>query len=308
MPQFTVEQKNLTDLGGVSLSLPIIRIGSGKPALAIVASQHGGETSGLLVINRLLEMAEVARGSIVILPIANPLGLLFRTREEPLEKANLNRSYPGDPGKNLALRLAAAVVDAVKDAECVIDLHTFTGRQSGVLGVMHAGESAQKTDSLMRLLNPDAVWEIEPQSGEDRQFAGDLDSALSKLSIPCLGLELPRQQNITPDQIERVAGGIINLAAGLGITAETPEDGRKNIPVYRARMLYAPKSGIFTPSAEVYAHVASGDQIGTLRAFDDFQMLSLKTNLAGCVITIHYADAIRTGEKLASIGTLVRTL
>lgn len=309
MKNFKLFKKQIADFGGFELNLPVLQFGKGKPKLTIVATQHGGETSGLLVIDRLIDRLKEIPSSCRIIPIVNPLGLLFRTREEPIDKGNLNRTFPGDKNKNLTQKLAACVFGLVKDSESVLDLHTFTNRQTSILGVCRKDSPVtRRNDELLKLLQPQAIWEIDAANSEDALFAGDLDSALAKLAVPAVGLELPRQQNITDNQIEVVATNILNLLDYLDNSKPLDKQNQNPIPVYRIKNLYSPASGIFTPTVKIFDEVTTGSELGRARSFSDFQNQSLKTNLAGTIIALHYPDAVRTGEKLASVGTLVRTI
>lgn len=309
MQDFKFFKKNIGSLGGLDIFLPVLEFGGKKPKLCLVATQHGGETSGLLVINKLIDRLKNGNVPCRIIPIANPLGLAFRTREEPLDRENLNRSYPGNAEKNFTQKLAASVLGLVKDAECVLDLHTFTNRQTGILGVCRKdSRMTDKNDFFLRELAPDAIWEIDKDKTEDRQFAGDLDSVLGRAGIPAVGLELPRQQNITDQQINRVLEGIERLLKSLDSGGFQQKKNSGSIPVYRVKSLYAPISGIFTPTAKVFDKIPTGGELGRMRGFADFQNQSVKTNAAGTIITLHYPDAVKIGEKLASIGTLARTI
>ena len=154
---------------GTSSSLTVVRYGApgARPKAYLQASLHADEIPGMLVLNRLLERLDagkdVVTGELVIVPVANPLGLAQSVSGRVLGRyaltgaGNYNRLYPDlfeaasatldgqlgtDPGHNvrvvraaLAAALAAheprdetqwlrqTLLGLALDADLALDLH-----------------------------------------------------------------------------------------------------------------------------------------------------------------------------------------
>jgi predicted deacylase len=103
------------------------RVGTGSPVGLVVASQHGDEGPwSTRAIRMLLESTPIGelKGSLRILPVANPLAFEGNTREARIDGEDLNSSFPGDPNGKHTDRLAHVLATKVVDgSDVVIDLH-----------------------------------------------------------------------------------------------------------------------------------------------------------------------------------------
>ena len=96
------------------------------PVLFVCAAIHGDEIVGVEIIRRLLRLRALdhIHGSLLAIPIVNPLGFMANSRYLP-DRRDLNRSFPGRPEGSLASRIAHVFMDQiVANASHGIDLHT----------------------------------------------------------------------------------------------------------------------------------------------------------------------------------------
>src|SRR5687768_16512818 len=117
---------------GPALAQPVtVLVGNRpRPRLAVVAGVHGNEFPGPLAIGRLVRalQPEGLAGTVVLVPVANPLAFDAGTRVSPEDGVNLNRVFPGSATGSLTLRLAWALVHGVvQDADLALDLHSGDG-------------------------------------------------------------------------------------------------------------------------------------------------------------------------------------
>ncbi len=114
---------------GTEVALPVLIVNGTKPGPCtyIGALIHGDEPSGAEVIRRVLrERLDPARlsGSVIGIPIQNPLAFRTSTYHSLEDGLNANRIFPGDPEESLTNRIVAAITrHAVSQADYVIDLH-----------------------------------------------------------------------------------------------------------------------------------------------------------------------------------------
>lgn len=103
-----------------SVSSLIEIIGTGSPVVAVVGGMHGNERVGLRVFERIRKSISPTQGTLKLI-IANPYALTRNTRYIDLD---LNRSFPGNSQGGVEERLAAKLVDTVKDCDYLLDLHS----------------------------------------------------------------------------------------------------------------------------------------------------------------------------------------
>ncbi|MBI5037615.1 MAG: succinylglutamate desuccinylase/aspartoacylase family protein [Candidatus Kerfeldbacteria bacterium] len=287
-------------IGTIPVDLPILQFGSGTPRVLITAVQHGGELSPLWIIKQLIAQQEKIQGTITIIPVANPFGIIQGTRNEPIEGANLNRAFPGKPTGDFTSRLATVIMNIALKQDFVIDLHTFS-RQSPFLVGFAADASGVPTPAVQKiiaLLQPDLVWKVNEKKGEDRRFAGSFDGSLTAAGIPSVFIEMPNYQMISPALIDRITQSIITTGNGFLNTTVT----LSTMPMLTAQYLYADTAGLFAPTINLLDTVTAGQTIATVTSVTDFTETQIKTPVAGVVMTIKGNDLVRTGSKIASIG------
>ncbi|TIY00335.1 MAG: N-alpha-acetyl diaminobutyric acid deacetylase DoeB, partial [Mesorhizobium sp.] len=84
--------------GSVMIPICVIRNGSGPSAL-LTGGNHGDEYEGPLALYdlaRTLDPKHVS-GTVIIVPAMNYPAFRAGTRTSPIDKGNLNRSFPGRP-------------------------------------------------------------------------------------------------------------------------------------------------------------------------------------------------------------------
>ena len=110
-----------------TVGVSIGRAGSGAPVGVLVAGQHGDEGPwGTRAIMRFLEStpASSLRGSLRVVPVANPLAYQENARTAHIDGDDVNMEFPGDARGKHTSRLAAVLREhAVDGADVVLDVH-----------------------------------------------------------------------------------------------------------------------------------------------------------------------------------------
>lgn len=114
---------------GAPLRVPVHTITGDRPGptVGICAGIHGDEIPPIEAIRRFVAGLDVAhlRGTLRIMPVANPLAVQGLTRHTPQDMQNLNRIFPGDPDGWLSEQLAHAIVTHyLPGLDALIDLHS----------------------------------------------------------------------------------------------------------------------------------------------------------------------------------------
>lgn len=116
----------LTDGAPLRIPVHVVRGRTGGPTLCLVAGVHGDETLGVEVLERIF--TEVTpknlQGSLIVVPVANPLGIQSGSRNVPLDMLDMNRNFPGNPHGWLTEQMTSALIDeVVRKSDILIDFH-----------------------------------------------------------------------------------------------------------------------------------------------------------------------------------------
>ena len=287
-------------IGNTGIKLPIIKFGSGRPKVLILACQHGSEHSPLKIVKEILEKKGEIKGQITILPVANPLGLEKNMRNEPISNQNLNRSFPGNASGNVADQIAYFIFQLSLKQDLVIDLHAFSQRQSPFMTGYECNDQKvkEKIKKVIQCLRPDLVWQVNPENEEDKRFKGSLDGQLSLKGIPSVFLEMPNLHLIEKKMIERITEGIIKAVNNFGKEVEEME-----IKQYNSQTLYSERLGLFEAKVKILTEVKKGEIIGEMTNVENFNKTKIVSPADSTVLTVLEKGTVKEGDKLASLGT-----
>ncbi|MDT8857837.1 N(2)-acetyl-L-2,4-diaminobutanoate deacetylase DoeB [Paracoccaceae bacterium Fryx2] len=112
--------------GSVMIPVTVVRNGTGPTAL-LTGANHGDEYEGpiaLFDLARSLTAAEVT-GRVIIIPAMNQPAFAAGTRTSPIDRGNLNRSFPGRPDGTVTEKIADYFQRVLLPmADVVLDFHS----------------------------------------------------------------------------------------------------------------------------------------------------------------------------------------
>ncbi|MDF1727933.1 MAG: N(2)-acetyl-L-2,4-diaminobutanoate deacetylase DoeB [Sulfitobacter sp.] len=112
--------------GSVMIPISVIKGGDGPTAL-MTGGNHGDEYEGPLALQDLaLSLApDTLTGRVIILPMMNLPAFAAGRRTSPIDKGNLNRSFPGRPDGTVTQKIAHYIAtELVPLADIVLDFHS----------------------------------------------------------------------------------------------------------------------------------------------------------------------------------------
>jgi predicted deacylase len=260
--------------GFIPIPIVVVRNGDGPTAL-FVSGTHGDEYEGQVALCDLARSlrAEDIRGRVIILPMANFPAALAGRRVSPIDDANLNRIFPGDPDGGVTQQIAWFITrELLPRADLVCDLH------SGGSSLMYApcalmtrfadaAHTARLHSALLAFGAP-LAYVAEPAQGQGADQT--LGGTAARLGVLALGTELGGAGTVTPAATEMARRGLRNLLVHLGIMpAEqgTPASvPTRVLGVVPDGFLYAPENGVFEPLAAPGDSVAAGQAAGRIHA------------------------------------------
>ncbi|MGO6903337.1 succinylglutamate desuccinylase/aspartoacylase family protein, partial [Rhizobium ruizarguesonis] len=112
--------------GSVMVPITLIRNGKGPTAL-LTGGNHGDEYEGpiaLFDLARTLKAVEV-NGTVIIVPVMNYPAFQAGTRTSPIDRGNMNRSFPGRPDGTVTEKIADYFQRVLLPmADVVLDFHS----------------------------------------------------------------------------------------------------------------------------------------------------------------------------------------
>jgi len=253
------------------VDIAIGRVGSGRPIGLVIAGIHGDEGPwGAWAIRKLLEASMIGelKGSLRIVPVANPLAMEADARNSPLDALDLNRSFPGRREGSHTERLAATLTESVVEgADVVLDLHG-----GGSWCVNAFSFSFPGGEEISRSLGaPFMVRGVE----RDNTLTG----YARKLGATVAALEMGGRSEVEDHWADRIATGIRRALGVAGVM--TPLSGGPDVEPIRVgatRVLRPSRGGVFKPilrTGDVGTIVPRGTRLGHL--LDPFNMGVVET-------------------------------
>ncbi|WP_294447165.1 M14 family metallopeptidase [uncultured Mailhella sp.] len=284
-----------------------ISSGSGKKRICIVTGTHGDELEGQYICYRigsiLQEHPECLDGTVEIYPALNPLGIDSITRGIPSFDLDMNRIFPGDPMGSMAENTAYNIIEDLKGADLVLDIHSSNIFLYEVPQVRINQLTADRLVPLARYLNLDFLWVHEAATVLEATLAYSLNA----LNTPTLVVEMGVGMRITMSYGDQLVGGILNLMRHLGVwTGDVPEPpaGHRTILSTKGTVEFinASASGVFIPLIRQSNEVEAGQSIG--RIVDPLRGVVLQevaVDRPGFVFTIRAYPVVYEGSLLARV-------
>src|SRR6056297_1358713 len=196
---------------GSSVGLPVAVINGvddGK-RLYLQAVSDGDELNGLGVIRRVVPQIDPAElsGSILVVGIVNYFGYQVGEHRNPIDDRKLNRTFPGDTGGSSSERITAAVFEAAKTADLVLDLHQgSTSRMIDEVRV-RCGRRHGLHSECLQLAKVFGCGPILDQKGPDGQLA----RVAPDEGVPTIDPELGGCVGWDESSIEAGVEGVFNV-------------------------------------------------------------------------------------------------
>ncbi|WP_062387495.1 N(2)-acetyl-L-2,4-diaminobutanoate deacetylase DoeB [Pseudomonas abietaniphila] len=112
--------------GAVMIPITMIKRGAGPTAL-LTGGNHGDEYEGPVALSKLAQQlsADEVSGRVIIVPFMNTPAFHAGRRTSPIDKGNLNRSFPGKPDGTVTEKIADYFCRTLLPlADIVLDIHS----------------------------------------------------------------------------------------------------------------------------------------------------------------------------------------
>ena len=284
----------------------IIKNGKGNRRVCIVTGTHGDELEGqmvcYLVAKYLNEHIDLLDGTVEIYPALNPLGIDTIQRGIPNFDLDMNRIFPGNPNGTMAEQAAYLIVEDLKGADLVFDIHSSNLYLRETPQVRINVLNEKELVPLAQRLNIDFVWVHDAATVLESTLAHSLNSTGTK----CLVAELGVGQRINHKMCNRLTLGIFNLMKDLGMWKGEIQQSLISNPIVckgdNVEFLNAATSGIFITELKCGVVVAEGEEIGQIVEPMTGKVLSrVISPVEGYMFTIRAYPIVYEGSLMARI-------
>lgn len=295
--------------GSVMIPICVIANGNGPTAL-LTGGNHGDEYEGPAALFELAQTLDPARisGRVIIVPALNYPAFRAGTRTSPIDRGNLNRSFPGRPDGTVTEKIADYVTrHLIPLADFVLDYHSG-GRTLDFLpyAAAHAlPDKVQETRCFaavaafaapysMKMLEIDAV--------------GMLDTTVEEMGKVFVTTELGGAGTASAKSIEIARRGALNVLRHARILDGAPE-------TRSTRWLDMPSSDCFTFAQDdgliAFARdlgdpVRAGETVARLYPVGrtGIAPMSYRATTDGILAARHVPGLIKAGDCLSVIATI----
>ena len=288
--------------------------GKGKgPTLAITAAIHGDELNGVSILHHIIHgddhipdtpddplSATELNGTLILIPIANPEGVLLGTRHTP-DGRDLNRQFPGNPQGNQSQRLAHILFSTlVKRADYLVDLHTAPGTRENLPHVRADLDNAACKE-MARAFGTNVVLHSKGISGTLRHEA-------TTSGCPAILLETGTSNAFQYSNVRQGVAGVLNLLRSLEMIDGEVEQPDFRVLVRTSRWIRAPSGGLLHEFINVGQLVKEGQLLAHITDPFGGKVEEISSPVTGLVVSVATTPLVRSGDPLVHIVVIQKTL
>ena len=289
--------------------IPIISLkGSDGPTILITGGNHGDEFEGPAAMMRLAASLDPSRlaGQVILLPALNAPAFAASQRVSPLDDANLNRAFPGDPiGGPTAMIADFVERELLPQCDAVVDLHSG-GKASFFSPCALATHT--KNDklyaenlALAAAFGLPLIWELGANN-DNRS----LNSAAERVGVPMIATELGGGGGVDPEITSAAEKGLFRVLGHLGILGEKPVavSARRVEIASSEHSIYAPAEGLYDRSVTAGRDVTADQVAGRFHYVMEPERASnaLRFPSSGFILAHTCRGYVRRGELLALVA------
>lgn len=251
MPEKQYEQIPVTTLAsGYQLTLPVHRITGAEsgPTLGLIALIHGDEPLPNVIMRRVLAELEPSqlKGTVLMMPVANPLAYEALTRNTPLDMTNMNRIFPGSPDGLLTEQIAHVITTQfVPQLDYLVDMHS-----GGTFPTVDYVYLSKVEPKLSFAFGFDILY-------DGPGYVGTLSNVTEEQNIPTVVAEIGGGSLVDATYIERGVRGVFNVMKYLKMIEGQPELPASQTVVKEMAVIRPRTGGVLYPEVHL-------DQLGQI--------------------------------------------
>jgi N-alpha-acetyl-L-2,4-diaminobutyrate deacetylase len=299
--------RNDSAWGSVMIPIAVLRGGDGPTAL-LTGANHGDEYEGpiaLFDLARTLDPADLT-GSVIILPALNFPAFRAATRTSPIDRGNLNRSFPGSPVGTVTAKIADYVTrHLLPRADLVLDFHSG-GRTLDFLPFAAAHVLPDKAQEARAMAAVQAFAAPFSMQMLEIDAVGMLDTTAEEAGKTFVTTELGGGGTARAETAGIARRGVRNLLVHAGILRAAPEPAPTrwlDMPSGDC-FTFAEDAGLLEPLVDLGAPVAAGQTVARIHPATRTGLppLELHAGLDGLLVARHFPGLVQPGDCAAVVA------
>jgi N-alpha-acetyl-L-2,4-diaminobutyrate deacetylase len=295
--------------GSVMIPICIVRNGKGPTAL-LTGGNHGDEYEGPLALfdlARTLEPRDVS-GAVIIVPAMNYPAFRAGTRTSPIDKGNMNRSFPGKPDGTVTQKIADFFQrDLLPRADLVVDIHSG-GKTLDFVPFCAAHVLPDKAQEQRAFAAVEAFSAPYSNRMIEIDTVGMYDSAAEDMGKIFITTELGGGGTARAATIAVARRGVRNVMRHAGILRGAIE----KVPTRWLDMpsadcfAFAEADGLIETAVDLGAAVMEGDMLAQIHSISrtDTPPQVVRAKMSGILAARHFPGLVQTGDCAAVIAVL----
>ncbi|HVC20139.1 MAG TPA: succinylglutamate desuccinylase/aspartoacylase family protein [Vicinamibacterales bacterium] len=296
--------------GFIPIPIVVARHGQG-PTVLLTGGVHGDEYEGPIALIRLIRELQIdaLQGRLIIIPTLNAPAVQAATRTSPIDRINLNRTFPGDRNGTPTEMIADYVERVLLPlADYAFDFHAG-GSSLDYLPTLFTApprtdREQRQIDALVAAFAPPRLLYMESLEN-DRLIS----AAARRHNVPFLTGEFGGGATVNREGLAVLERGLAGLLDGLGVlpgrTPRPPAAPARRLEAAARHYLYAPRPGLFEPHFSLGDEVHAGQLAGvihdTVQPWLDPVPVSFGAD--GLVLCIRTFALVVAGDCLGHLGS-----
>ncbi|UGX86450.1 N(2)-acetyl-L-2,4-diaminobutanoate deacetylase DoeB [Phyllobacterium meliloti] len=293
--------------GSVMIPIAVIRNGNGPTAL-LSGGNHGDEYEGpvaLFDLARTLEPKDIS-GTVIIVPAMNYPAFRAGTRTSPIDKGNMNRSFPGRPDGTVTQKIADYFTrELLPRADVVLDFHSG-GKTLDFLPFAAAhvlADKAQEERGFDAVKAFSAPWSMRML---EIDAVGMYDTTVEELGKTFVTTELGGGGSASAETIRIAKRGVSNFLRHTGIL-------RGKVEQHETRWIDMPSGDCFSFAEDagmIETMVDLGDSVEAGQTIARIYPVGrtgtapaeIKAKLSGILAARHFPGLVNAGDCVAVVA------
>ncbi|OXT02184.1 N-alpha-acetyl diaminobutyric acid deacetylase DoeB [Notoacmeibacter marinus] len=296
--------------GSVMIPISVIRNGDGPTAL-LTGGNHGDEYEGPVALVDLaltLKASEIT-GRVIILPAFNYPAFRAGSRTSPIDRGNMNRSFPGRPDGTVTEKIADYVNTALlPQADIVVDFHSG-GKTLDFVPFASAHVLDNKDQQAACVAAVTAFNAPYTMMLLEIDNVGMYDTAVEEQGKVFVTTEIGGGGSATAHSIAIAKKGVRNVLKHAGILKgdmELAPTTMLDMPDNDC-FVFSEDDGLIEPMLDLGNPVEQGDVIARIWPADRTGRppVDYRSKRSGILASRHFPGLIKAGDCLAVVAVVV---
>jgi len=296
--------------GSVMIPICVIRNGKG-PAALLTGGNHGDEYEGPLALYELartLDPKDVS-GSVIIVPAMNYPAFRAGTRTSPIDKGNLNRSFPGRPDGTVTEKIADYFQrELLPRSDIALDFHSG-GKTLDFVPFCAAHirpDKALEAQGFAAVEAFSAPWSMKML---EIDAVGMFDTAAEEMGKLFITTELGGGGTSRAETVRIARRGVLNVLRHAGIVAGAVETTRTQwLDMPSADCFsFAEDDGMIETMVDLGEPVEAGQVLSRIHSVGRTggAPREIRAKMSGMLAARHFAGLVKAGDCVSVIAARV---